>query len=171
MSKQSIIKSYLSGYSSETIEQVKLLIETDQLDEYCNRTFGEAHTIRSEQALYDFAMDIKRKYLRQAPPLRKVIWDDKIEWLSNALGLQITRYNRSKSNIQSRNEIRISSLFKTAPLSILRMIVVHELAHLKEKEHNKSFYKLCSNIEPNYYQLEFGARLFLINRELKTKPN
>jgi len=26
------------------------------------------------------------------------------------------------------------------------MIVVHELAHLKEREHNKSFYKLCENM-------------------------
>jgi hypothetical protein len=32
---------------------------------------------------------------------------------------------------------------KNVPLEFLRMIVVHELAHLKEKDHNKAFYKLC----------------------------
>jgi predicted metal-dependent hydrolase len=41
------------------------------------------------------------------------------------------------------------------------MIVVHELAHLKEKEHNKSFYHLCEHMEPNYNQLEFDLRVYL----------
>jgi predicted metal-dependent hydrolase len=45
------------------------------------------------------------------------------------------------------------------------MIVVHELAHLKEKEHNKAFYKLCEYMEPAYHQLEFDARLFLTQLE------
>ena len=41
------------------------------------------------------------------------------------------------------------------------MIVTHELAHLKEKEHNKAFYSLCTHIEPSYHQLEFDVRLYL----------
>jgi predicted metal-dependent hydrolase len=58
-------------------------------------------------------------------------------------------------------------MFKNAPEPLLRMLVVHELAHFKEKEHNKAFYSLCSHMEPNYHQLEFDARLFLICEELK----
>ncbi|MFT6343825.1 MAG: putative metal-dependent hydrolase, partial [Paraglaciecola sp.] len=42
------------------------------------------------------------------------------------------------SKLKSKNEIRIGSMFKRAPLSLLNMIVVHELAHLKEKDHNYS---------------------------------
>jgi len=41
------------------------------------------------------------------------------------------------------------------------MIVVHELAHFKEKEHNKAFYKLCEYMQPNYHQVEFDLRLYL----------
>jgi hypothetical protein len=41
------------------------------------------------------------------------------------------------------------------------MIVAHELAHLKESQHNKAFYQLCQHIEPNYHQLEFDLRLWL----------
>jgi predicted metal-dependent hydrolase len=43
----------------------------------------------------------------------------------------------------------------------LRMIVVHELAHLKEYAHNKAFYQLCTHMEPDYHQLEFDTRLYL----------
>jgi predicted metal-dependent hydrolase len=38
------------------------------------------------------------------------------------------------------------------------MIVAHEIAHLKEPQHNKAFYQLCQHIEPNYHQLEFDLR-------------
>ena len=47
------------------------------------------------------------------------------------------------------------------PEEFLRNIVVHELAHLKEKEHDRAFYKLCLNMEKNYHQVEFDLRLYL----------
>jgi predicted metal-dependent hydrolase len=50
------------------------------------------------------------------------------------------------------------------------MIVVHELAHLKEKEHNKAFYQLCTYMEPAYHQLEFDTRLFLTQVEMAGSP-
>lgn len=46
------------------------------------------------------------------------------------------------------------------------MIVVHELAHLKEKDHNKAFYNLCCHMEPQYHQLEFDTRLYLTHLDL-----
>jgi predicted metal-dependent hydrolase len=70
------------------------------------------------------------------------------------------------SKLKSKNEIRISTIFKKAPDAFLRMIVVHELAHLRDKEHNKNFYRLCEHMLPDYYQLEFDARLYLIQLEL-----
>jgi len=57
-------------------------------------------------------------------------------------------------------------VFKKAPEAFLNMIVVHELAHLKEKEHNKAFYRLCLNMLSNYHQLELDMRLYLIQLEL-----
>jgi len=49
------------------------------------------------------------------------------------------------------------------------MIVVHELAHLKEKQHNKAFYKLCLYMEPEYHQLEFDMRLYLTHIDVAGK--
>lgn len=45
------------------------------------------------------------------------------------------------------------------------MIAVHELAHIKEKEHNKRFYQLCEYMLPDYHQLEFEMRLYLTQLE------
>ncbi|NQY36165.1 MAG: M48 family metallopeptidase [Alteromonadaceae bacterium] len=37
---------------------------------------------------------------------------------------------------------------------------VSGLSHLKEKNHNKSFYQLCQHMMPNYHQVEFDLRVF-----------
>ncbi|MEJ2468576.1 MAG: DUF45 domain-containing protein, partial [Campylobacterales bacterium] len=59
----------------------------------------------------------------------------------------------------------IASLFKRVPEPFLNMIVAHELAHLKEREHNKAFYQLCEHMAPGYHQLEFDLRLYLVHLE------
>ena len=60
-----------------------------------------------------------------------------------------------------------ASVFRDAPAAFLKMIVVHELAHLKEFEHNKAFYQLCTHMVPDYHQLEFDLRLYLTHLEAK----
>jgi predicted metal-dependent hydrolase len=90
-----------------------------------------------------------------------VVYDSKIHVIKNALGTH-TYINRVQgSKIKSKNEIHISSIFKRAPEAFLNMIAVHELAHVKEKDHNKSFYQLCRHMQPNYHQIEFDCRLYL----------
>ena len=58
-------------------------------------------------------------------------------------------------------------MFKVAPEPFLEMIVVHELSHIREKNHDKAFYKLCEHMLPDYHQLEFEMRLYLTQLELK----
>jgi predicted metal-dependent hydrolase len=73
------------------------------------------------------------------------------------------------NNLKSKNEIRIGAVFKKCPQELLQMIVVHELAHLKEKDHNKAFYRLCVYMEPDYFQLEFDMRLYLTYLDIAGK--
>jgi hypothetical protein len=86
------------------------------------------------------------------------------------LGLngQIPRVQGNR--VKAKREIRVASLFKEVPPEFLRMIVVHELAHLKEREHDRAFYQLCRHMEPDYHQLEFDLRLYLTLRDLDDWP-
>ena len=70
------------------------------------------------------------------------------------------------NKLKAKREIRIASMFKDAPLAFLQMIAVHELAHIKEREHDKAFYKLCTYMAPNYHQLEFEVRMYLTHLDL-----
>jgi len=46
------------------------------------------------------------------------------------------------------------------------MILIRELAHFKEHDHNKAFYKLCAHMDPDYHQMEFDLRVYLTCKEL-----
>ncbi len=160
---------YLTGYSATVTDQVHKLIDNDKLAELLLKKYPVAHNIRTDKVLYVYAVDMKNKFLRQSGPLSKVVYDDKIDVLHQALGLHSFVSRVQGGNLKAKNEIRIGSIFKSAPLEFLRMIVVHELAHLREKQHNKAFYKLCEYMEPDYLQLEFDMRLYLTYLDLSGK--
>ncbi|MGZ4957591.1 MAG: M48 metallopeptidase family protein [Methylobacter sp.] len=157
---------YLIGYPEHVTSQIRLLISNDKLGQTLLKRYPVSHTIRTDKALYAYTVDIKNALLKQSQPLSKVIYDDKIKDLHHALGLHtfISRVQGGKH--KAKNEIRVASLFKNVPLEFLRMIVVHELAHLKEKDHNKAFYKLCEYMEPSYHQFELDMRLYLTHLDL-----
>lgn len=152
---------YLAGYPPELQQQADSLIKTGKLPDYLRKRYEGNHTIASSKALYQYTLELKNSYLRKSAPLSKVEYDDKIDVIHNALGLH-THISRVQGNkLRAKKEIRIASLFKRTPEPFLRMIVVHELAHIREKEHNKAFYKLCQYMEPDYHQLELDLRLYL----------
>jgi hypothetical protein len=157
---------YLAGYSEQVTGQVQRLIAEQRLGQVLLKRYPLAHEIKTDKALYEYTVELKSQFLRKAPPLSKVAFDSKIDVIHNALGIHsfISRVQGGK--LKAKSEIRIGAVFKTAPLEYLRMIVVHELAHLKEKEHNKAFYNLCEHMEPAYHQLEFDLRLYLTHLEL-----
>jgi len=125
------------------------------------KKYPKCHDLSAEKQLYSFTLDIKNSYLKKSAVLSKVQYDDKIDVIHNALGLH-TQISRKQGNkLKAKREIRVASVFRKAPLDFLTMIVVHELAHLKERDHNKSFYKLCTYMQPEYHQVELDLRLYL----------
>ena len=157
---------YLQGYAPELLVQVRDLIHAGRLTETLAQRHPQAHEVRTERALYDYVTALKSSHMKSAPPLAKVTYDPKLHILRNVLGTHSTVSRVQGSRLKAKREIRIATLFKDAPADFLRMIVVHELAHLKEREHGKGFYALCLHMEPDYHQLEFDLRLWLTAQEL-----
>jgi predicted metal-dependent hydrolase len=143
------------------VAQVRQLIEQDQLADRLRQKYPLAHDVRTDKALYDYVLDLKALYLRNTPQLSKVAFDNKLHIIQHALGTH-TRISRVQgAKLTSKRGIRVAAMFKAMPPQFLRMIVVHELAHIKERLHNKAFYLLCQHIEPDYAQLEFDLRTYL----------
>ena len=152
---------YLAGYPQPLQDRVHALIAQGRLGAVLAERHGEAHAVRSDGQLYDYVQALKNRHLRKSVPLGKVIYDGKLQVMKHALGTHNAISRVQGDRLKSSREIRIASVFRDAPAEFLKMIVVHELAHLKEPEHNKSFYQLCTHMEPAYHQLEFDLRLYL----------
>ena len=157
---------YLAHYSEGVQSQVRDLIANNKLGELLLKKYSATHTIRNDKALFDYVMALKNEFLRGADPLSKVAFDSKLKVIRHALGTHTTVSRVQGNKLKSKREIRVATLFKDVPIELLRMIVVHELAHIKEREHDKAFYKLCTYMEPQYHQYELDLRLFLTFQDL-----
>ena len=153
--------NYLAGYPPELAAQIRRLIEQDQLADWLIQKYPVAHNVRTDRALYDYAQEIKEDHLRNAGQLSKVLFDSKLHVIRNALGTHTSISRVQGAKLKSKREIRVAMVFREMPPEFLRMIVVHELAHLREREHDKAFYQLCRHMEPDYHQLEFDLRAYL----------
>lgn len=157
---------YLAHYSEGVQSQVRGLIANNKLGDLLLKKYSATHSIRNDKTLFDYVMALKNEFLRGADPLSKVAFDSKLKVIQHALGTHTTVSRVQGNKLKSKREIRVASLFKDVPIELLRMIVVHELAHIKEREHDKAFYKLCTYMEPQYHQYELDLRLYLTYQDL-----
>lgn len=161
---------YLAGYSEDTLGRVRQLIAQDRLATLLRDKYPATHEVRTDRALYDYTMQLRLRFMRNAEPLSKVAYDNRLRVLQHALGTHTAVSRVQGGNLKAKREIRVASLFKEGPPEFLKMIVVHELAHLKERAHDKAFYQLCVHMEPDYHQYEFDLRLHLTQRDLEGQP-
>lgn len=159
--------SYLTGYPPQLIEQIQVLIKHGKLERYLFSRYPDTHQINNDKLLRDHVLAIKDQFLKKSSPVAKVQFDNKLHVVKNALGTHTYVSKNHGGKLKRKNEIRISSIFKECPQAFLDMIVVHELAHIKELEHNKAFYKLCNHMLPEYHQIEFDTRVYLTYLEMK----
>jgi predicted metal-dependent hydrolase len=156
---------YLSSYQPALQAQIQTLLDEGRLTEYLLTKYPTVGEINTDKQLRDYVLSIKNTFLKKSAPLSKIAFDPKIHVVNHALGLHTYVSRIQGGKLKAKNELRVSTLFKNVPDPFLRMIVVHELAHLKEKDHNKSFYQLCTHMLPEYHQLEFDMRVYLTHVE------
>ena len=162
------VQRFLGGYPAPVLAQVQQLVNEGRLGEHLARQYPARHSIQTDSALHDYVQGLKQAHLRSSPPLHKVLWQNKMDVMQNVLGLHTSISRVQGSRLKAKAEIRIASLFKAEAPEFLEMVVVHELAHLREQAHNKAFYQLCEHLLPGYHQIEFDLRLLMLQRELST---
>jgi len=159
----------LLGSPVPPVAQVAQLITQDRLGIFLARHYPGLHQVQSDKALYGYVQQLKQDHLKSAPPIDKVLYDNRLDLTHRALGLHTAVSRVQGGKLKAKKEIRVAALFREAAPEFLQMIVVHELAHLREREHNRAFYKLCEHMLPGYGQIEFDLRLFLHWRELRAQ--
>ncbi len=154
-------RAFLLGYPDSVLGQVRQQLASGQLGSCLARRYPEPHSLRTDSALYAHAAALKIRYLKHAAPLAKVLYDNRLQIDQRALGTLTSASRVQGGKLTAKRELRVAAVFKSAPADMLQMILVHELAHLKEREHDKPFYALCEHMLPGYHQIEFDTRLYL----------
>lgn len=167
---QASIQRYLGAYPASVLDPVRRLVAENRLGEHLARNYPGRHEVQTDSALYEYVLGLKQAYMKSSASLHKVVYQNKLDVIQNVLGLHTAISRVQGGKLKAKTEIRIASLFKQAAPEFLEMVVVHELAHLREREHNKAFYQLCRHMLPDYHQLEFDLRLLLVQRELDSQP-
>ena len=155
---------FLAGYPEATRAQVRLSLSEGRAQAYLARRYAQPHALRNDGALYEYAMAMKQRHLRNAPVLAKVVYDNRLQVDQRALGTLTAISRVQGGQLKAKREIRIAAVFKDAPEAMLDMILAHELAHLRHREHDKAFYALCEHLQPEYHQVEFDTRIYLTLR-------
>ena len=157
---------YLAGYPLQVQARVREVIDQGRLGALLAAKYSEPHAVRNDSQLLGYVQALKDRHLRKSAPLGKVVYDGKLQVVKHALGTHTTISRVQGGKLKASREIRIASVFRDAPAEFLKMIAVHELAHMKEADHDKAFYRLCTHMEPDYHQLEFDMRLYLTQLDL-----
>ena len=155
---------FLQGYPALVLEAARQGLVDGRVEQRLKQRYAQTHAIRNDGALYLHTMALKQRYLRNAPLLAKVVYDNRLQIDQRALGTLTSLSRVQGGNLKAKREIRVAAIFKDAPAEMLEMILVHELAHLRERDHSKAFYALCDHMLPGYHQVEFDTRLYLTLR-------
>jgi len=80
---------------------------------------------------------------------------ERVEWFSRTLGskyrtVNITAAKKRWGSCSANGSLNFSWRLIMAPLSIVDYVVVHELAHLEEKNHSKKFWNKIRTVFPDY---------------------
>ena len=65
-------------------------------------------------------------------------------------GLKITAAKTRFGSCNSKNSICFSLYLMSYPENAIDYVIVHELAHIKEKNHSSAFYKVVESVLPDY---------------------
>ena len=152
---------YFQGYPQNIRDHFEHLIKNGHIRSYLLKNYPIGHQINTDKQLYEYASELKQNFMKKSPQINKVKYEKQKDLIRNALGTHTFISRSHGGKLKSKHEIRIALSLKNAPEEMLQMLVVHELAHFKEKDHNKAFYNLCEYMLPNYCEVELDTLLFL----------
>ncbi len=83
------------------------------------------------------------------PPLVER-WAQKMGLTPNKISFRKTK--RQWGSCSGKNDLSFNTMMMKLPQDVIQYIIVHELAHIKHKHHQKSFWKLVEKYIPDYKQ-------------------
>lgn len=124
-------------------------------DEWIKRNLKKCEERRRNAEIFKINDDDRGKYIRLAKeylPERTAYWSD-ITGLKPSY-VKITSAEKRYGSCNGKNGICYSYRVMAYPEKAIDYVIVHELAHIKHKNHGAEFYKLIEKYLPDYRERE-----------------
>lgn len=104
-----------------------------------------------------YALHLTDEQIKLLTDKAKNILPQKVDYYSKLMKLyptaiKITKAQTRFGSCSGKNSICFSYMLMMYPDKAIDYVVVHELAHIKHKDHSTKFYKLIENYMPKYKQ-------------------
>ena len=124
-------------------------------EDWISKNLAKVEARRKSAAAYDIDESQKAEYIRRAKeylPLRTQYWSE-ITGLHPSY-VKITFAEKRYGSCNGKNGICYSYRLMAYPEKAVDYVIVHELAHIKHKNHGAEFYKLIEKYMPDYRDYE-----------------
>ena len=106
---------------------------------------------RRRERLPDIREEDKPLYVKQA----KAVLPEKIEYYAKLMGVQptgltVTSARTRFGSCSGKNRLSFSWRLMAYPEAAIDYVVVHELAHIRYKDHSRAFYGFVESVLPDY---------------------
>lgn len=98
-----------------------------------------------------FQTHIDLFYKREAQkyiPFHVDLWAEKMSLVPSSLRFRKTK--RQWGSCSGKNTLSFNTMMMKLPLNVIEYIIIHELAHIRHKHHQKDFWQLVENYLPDY---------------------
>lgn len=135
---------------------IKNIIKLEQKERLRENNYflGEVFTEYKDKELDDFYRTKSQELLPKM-----------VEKNSQRMNLYPTalKFRKNKTRFgscSSKNSISLNILLMKYPLEVIEYVVIHELAHIKHKNHSRLFWNLVEQYCPNYKQYDKMLKMF-----------
>lgn len=162
MEEYRVIRSKRKTLSLEITEDLSVLVRApyqvsqEQIHSFvaCHLDWIAAHRERCRQWQEQHPEPTEAErlaYIRRAKEIlpRKVAYYGKLMGLTPA-GLTITDARKRFGSCSGKNRISFAWRLMAYPEEAIDYVVVHELAHIRHKNHGADFYRLIASVLPDY---------------------
>jgi len=143
--------NWLNGYPYEIVSRAKQLVANNELGPYLIKKYPVAHDIRTDRELYNYAVRLQKEFMHSSPPILSVAYRPMVDPDGWAIYYPLIR------------DIKVSPVFRRAPIEFLRLLLLHELGHIEEEGHDEAFYRLHASMVPDYVQLHLDINLYMLH--------
>jgi len=142
-------------FDSQIIVRAPMYISQKKIDDFVQKHEQWLEKHLEKQSKRQCSNELTPQQIEELKRQASEVLPKKVEYYSNLMqlyptGVKITSAKRRFGSCNGKNSLCFSYRLMQYPNDAVDYVVVHELAHIKYKDHSRNFYSLIEQYMPDY---------------------